>query len=68
MTDDEPIPPERLERARRLAEAAGPVRLPYPSREATDPADAGLLLMLEQMSDPEWLARHWLDPGPEEMR
>ena len=40
MTGSEPSP-ERLERARRLAAARGPVRGPYPWREATDPLDGG---------------------------
>lgn len=67
LSDDEPIRPERLERARRLVEGAGPVNLPYPSREAVDPIDGACLYAVELLSDPEWIARHWLtNDAPED--
>ena len=69
MTAEPPVSPERLARARRLVEGAGPVNLPYPSREAVDPVDAACLHAVELLSDPEWIARHWLtDDDPEETR
>jgi hypothetical protein len=69
VTGDQPVSPERLERARRLVEGAGRVKLPYPSREAVDPIDGACLYAVELLSDPEWIARHWLPPDdPEETR
>lgn len=69
MTNDESrVPPERLAEAQRLCDAAGPVSLPYPSREATDFLDAVLLRVVENLSDPQWIAEHWLNPDWPEPR
>lgn len=52
------VEPWRWRRALELAAATSDVGVPYPSREAVDPADAVLLAYVETLSDPVWLARN----------
>ena len=69
MVEADQLPGERADELSRQStpRGAGRPRLPYPSREAIDPIDAACLHAVELLSDPEWIARHWLPPkDPEE--